>query len=201
MPGARTSLVAALALWLAGSARGDLVEFRGTFTPDDYPIPVRSDGTGTAYARLDTDARTLYIEWSVQKLSGTPIPPGMHVHNAPVGQIGDIDFVITEDAFPVAGSVVWEGLADFNLTRLFNERYYLNMHTTRSPDLGEIRAQLIPVPPCPADVNRDLVADNGDITEFVARYLAGDASADLNADGVLDNGDILAFVQAFLAGC
>lgn len=179
----------------------DLVEFRGTFSPDDYPIPVRSDGTGTAYALLDTDARTLYIEWSVQGLGGTPIPPGMHVHNAPVGQIGNIDFVITNGVFPVEGSVVWEGLTNANLSRLYNERYYINMHTTRSPDLGEIRAQLVPVPPCPADVNRDLVADNGDITEFVSLYVAGDSAADINADGVLDNGDILCFVRAFLEGC
>jgi|GEM_PF-2800369 len=56
-------------------------------------------------------------------------------------------------------------------------------------------------PPCPADVNNDGVLDNGDISAFVALFLASDPAADFNNDGIIDNGDIGAFVAAFLAGC
>ncbi|MFG0306711.1 MAG: GC-type dockerin domain-anchored protein [Phycisphaerales bacterium JB040] len=55
--------------------------------------------------------------------------------------------------------------------------------------------------PCPADTNSDGILDNGDISAFVALFLAGDPAADFTGDGILDNGDISAFVAAFLAGC
>ena len=41
----------------------------------------------------------------------------------------------------------------------------------------------------------------GDISAFIALFLAGDLGADFNADGFLDNGDIASFIAAFLAGC
>jgi len=56
-------------------------------------------------------------------------------------------------------------------------------------------------PDCVADFNNDGVADNGDIGDFVAAFLAGDSAADLNDDGVLDNGDLQLFVLIFLQGC
>ncbi|MFT5422903.1 MAG: hypothetical protein ACI89L_000672 [Phycisphaerales bacterium] len=60
---------------------------------------------------------------------------------------------------------------------------------------------LDPGPDCPADLNGDGIADNGDIGAFVQLFLAGDLAADFNGDGILDNGDIGAFVLVFLAGC
>lgn len=55
--------------------------------------------------------------------------------------------------------------------------------------------------PCAADLNDDGILDNGDISSFVALFLAGDPKADLNGDGIVDNGDISMFVAFFLAGC
>lgn len=55
--------------------------------------------------------------------------------------------------------------------------------------------------PCPPDVNRDGIVDNGDISAYVALFLVQDPIADFTGDGIIDNGDISAFVAAFLAGC
>jgi len=55
--------------------------------------------------------------------------------------------------------------------------------------------------PCPADVNGDGVADNGDIGAFINLFLANDPAADFTGDGIIDNGDIGAFIPIFLAGC
>ncbi|MFT5422927.1 MAG: hypothetical protein ACI89L_000696 [Phycisphaerales bacterium] len=57
------------------------------------------------------------------------------------------------------------------------------------------------VTPCPADMNRDGYFDNGDIGEFITRYLDGSMRTDFNNDGVLDNGDIGEFITQFLKGC
>jgi len=54
---------------------------------------------------------------------------------------------------------------------------------------------------CVADINGDGFVDNGDISAFVAFFLAQDSAADINGDQIVDNGDISAFVDAFLAGC
>ncbi|MFT5424340.1 MAG: hypothetical protein ACI89L_002135 [Phycisphaerales bacterium] len=56
-------------------------------------------------------------------------------------------------------------------------------------------------PTCPADLNGDGIADNGDIQTFVTLFLAQSLAADFNGDGILDNGDIQAFITVFLAGC
>jgi|GEM_PF-3107470 len=56
-------------------------------------------------------------------------------------------------------------------------------------------------PPCPPDVNNDGVVDNGDISDFIALFLAQDPASDFTGDGIIDNGDIGAFIAAFLAGC
>lgn len=186
---------------LTSIAVGQIQEFRGTFTGDDFPFPTSTQATGECIAFLDLEARTLTIHWSVTNLSGNPAVPGMHVHNAPVGEIGNILFVITNTVWPTTGSVVWEGVQNTDIRELRNERLYVNMHTSSNPTNGEVRAQLIRVFPCQADVNGDGVADNGDIIAFVNTFLAGDLAADFNSDGVLDNGDIIAFVDVFLAGC
>jgi|GEM_PF-2684681 len=55
--------------------------------------------------------------------------------------------------------------------------------------------------PCPPDVNNDGVVDNGDISDFIALFLAQDPAADFTGDGIIDNGDIGAFIAAFLSGC
>lgn len=54
---------------------------------------------------------------------------------------------------------------------------------------------------CPADITGDGILDGGDLTAFVAFYLAGDLTADLNNDGVLDGGDINTLVTSYIAGC
>jgi len=55
--------------------------------------------------------------------------------------------------------------------------------------------------PCPADFNRDGVADFFDYLDFVAAFSAGAAGSDFNADGTVDFFDYLDFVAAFSFGC
>lgn len=74
-----------------------------------------------------------------------------------------------------------------------------NGHPGIEVDFDNVR--LDATPPCPADTNDDGVLDNGDISEFVSLYLAGNVAADFNNDGIIDNGDIGTFIMLFLAGC
>ncbi|MFG0306695.1 MAG: DUF6345 domain-containing protein, partial [Phycisphaerales bacterium JB040] len=75
---------------------------------------------------------------------------------------------------------------------------------TVTDDLGTTATSTVNIqicqPSCPADVNGDGVADNGDIGAFIILFLANDPAADFNNDGIIDNGDIGAFVPLFLAG-
>lgn len=54
---------------------------------------------------------------------------------------------------------------------------------------------------CPADLNGDGIADQGDIQTFVTFFLVQDPAVDFNGDGIVDLGDIQAFIAAFLTGC
>ena len=53
---------------------------------------------------------------------------------------------------------------------------------------------------CPADFNCDGGVDGQDVTEFFARWEAGEGLADINADGGIDGGDIGAFFSFWEAG-
>ena len=55
--------------------------------------------------------------------------------------------------------------------------------------------------PCLPDINGDGIVDTGDISRYVAFFVAGDPMAELNGDGILDLGDIRFFVDLFLEGC
>jgi Immune inhibitor A peptidase M6. len=52
----------------------------------------------------------------------------------------------------------------------------------------------------PADINGDGFVDFGDVSAFLAAFIAGEPTADINGDGVIDFGDVSAFVTAFNAG-
>ena len=60
---------------------------------------------------------------------------------------------------------------------------------------------LEPVPPCPADFNRDGFVDFFDYDTFVVSYEIGLPRADFNRDGFLDFFDYDAFVTIFERGC
>ncbi len=66
------------------------------------------------------------------------------------------------------------------------------------PAFVELRQQQCP---CPADFNRDGVADFFDYLDFVAAFSSGGAGSDFNADGSVDFFDYLDFVAAFSFGC
>jgi len=190
----------ALLAGTAGTATADIQFYRGTFTGNDFPIPTGSPATGTCWAWYDTLDRSLRIEWTVSGLNGNPAVPGMHVHNAPRQDIGNILFVIATGPWPTSGTALWEGLEQLDRIELRNGRLYVNMHTSAFPTNGEVRAQLERVA-CPPDVNGDGIVDNGDIASFVGLFLNQDPGADFTGDGIVDNGDISAFVARFLAAC
>ncbi|MBU6413600.1 MAG: hypothetical protein KGS45_09000 [Planctomycetes bacterium] len=66
------------------------------------------------------------------------------------------------------------------------------------PLFAELRQQQCP---CPADFNRDGVADFFDYLDFVAAFSSGGPGSDFNADGSVDFFDYLDFVAAFSFGC
>jgi hypothetical protein len=66
------------------------------------------------------------------------------------------------------------------------------------PLFVELRQQVCP---CPADFNRDGVADFFDYLDFVAAFSSGGPGSDFNGDTAVDFFDYLDFVAAFSFGC
>jgi hypothetical protein len=54
---------------------------------------------------------------------------------------------------------------------------------------------------CPGDLTGDGRLDSGDLSTFIAAFLAGQPLADITGDGQVDSGDLGSFINLFLAGC
>jgi subtilisin-like proprotein convertase family protein len=50
----------------------------------------------------------------------------------------------------------------------------------------------------PIDFTGDGTVDSGDLSAFIAAFLAGQPEADLTGDGQVDSGDLVAFIQEFI---
>ena len=78
--------------------------------------------------------------------------------------------------------------------------YYTVVFSNPCGSTTSIPADVLVVPPCPADFNRDGGIDGADIAAFFDAWETGDLSADVNLDHMLDNSDIDAFFLAWEAG-
>lgn len=101
---------------------------------------------------------------------------------------GDIDF----DAFGTwfdTGDVNGDGFLDYLVGAEGASTAYLY--------LGQ--AMTVPVPPCPADMNDDEIADVFDLLIYLDAWFLGDA--DRNGDFVTDVFDLLDYLDVWFAGC
>jgi hypothetical protein len=115
-------------------------EIRGTVTPvgsmpfvaalDSSNSGTSSAGTGTAYAIVSSDMRSISYGATYAQLSGALT--GSHFHTT-VG--GGVIHPVTFAGNSTAGS--WTGFSDVNLQDLLGGRVYMNLHTANHP-AGEI---------------------------------------------------------------
>ncbi len=127
-----------------GELRGQIVQQarKFSFTLDESQINTTnfprtfSQSNGVALCELSADATQLRIRLchDVQPPFGT----GLHVHSAPVGGEGPVEFFIFNPASPV--DATW-AIEKQNLINLFAKNLYLNLHSNIFVD-GEIRGQI-----------------------------------------------------------
>ena len=199
--------------WFAG-ARYDLV-WRAVSggSIDSYAFGVRGE-----YFRLATQtiAATRFGPAIKVDDQRDTLPPGQGTYGINSGQVVPGFGVNTTDANPTALAEFGFNLdgtpGDREVTCLFLAPPFGNpidrVFTVYTTSNGQQNAPLttftgatLRVLPCPADFNRDGVADFFDYLDFVAAFSAEDPSADINGDAVVDFFDYLDFAAAFDAGC
>jgi hypothetical protein len=57
------------------------------------------------------------------------------------------------------------------------------------------------LPFCPADFNRDEVANSQDFFAYLTAFFTAEPAADFDGDGLVNSQDFFAFVTAYFAGC
>ncbi|HVO73208.1 MAG TPA: CHRD domain-containing protein [Ignavibacteriaceae bacterium] len=108
----------------------------------ETPSPVSTPATGTAWAVLSPDMRTLTFHLTYAQLDSTFTMSHFHIGAEGIG--GPVIHAITSDFVGNTASGEWTNLPDSILTKLFRQEIYLNVHSAKHPG-GEIRGQLIPV--------------------------------------------------------
>jgi hypothetical protein len=137
----RVGLIAATFLALAAMpASADTVKFAAALSGKNETPEVKSDGTGTATATLDTASRNLDWEITFWGLSGPATAAHFHgpadaTKNAgvavPIAKAGD------PQPYKGTATLTPEQMAD-----LMAGRWYINIHTQANPP-GEIRGQVL----------------------------------------------------------
>lgn len=110
--------------------------FKATLEGSREVPPNSSTATGTSTLTYDNATKTFT---DVTSYSG--LTPSMgHIHKAIVGANGPVIFPFTDLKSPITYKSA--PLTDEEVTALFQDSMYVNLHTTEHPD-GEIRGQLI----------------------------------------------------------
>ncbi|MEO9005040.1 MAG: CHRD domain-containing protein [Ginsengibacter sp.] len=110
--------------------------FKATLKGSDEVPSNSSTATGTSTLTYNGDTKTF-----TDVTSYTGITPTMgHIHKAAAGANGPVVFPFTELASPI--NLTSEALTDEQVTALFADSMYVNLHTKEFPG-GEIRGQLI----------------------------------------------------------
>ncbi len=106
----------------------------------DQEVPaVSSDAQGVGIFTLDEKMSTLYINVSLNNLSG-PIT-GIHIHEAEAGVNGAVVFNLGSFLSGNRAKGVLKNISKDEVTKLLNGLYYINVHTEANPG-GEIRGQI-----------------------------------------------------------
>lgn len=131
---------------LAAAANAEIFFFEATIDGSQEPTPVITQAMGTMTGQYDDVLNEFSFSWNITgPLNGTPGAPGAHIHMAPAGTNGPIQFFMSNADWPLVGSATWTGLTQTHIDALFDHNLYVNFHTTAHPG-GEVRGQITLVP-------------------------------------------------------
>jgi len=146
------------ALFPAGELRGQIYRIaRDGYAYDvcqDQEIPQPTDAgnaDGSGMLAFNRDYDEMHMMVVANELSSAFM--GAHIHNAPVGETGDVVFNFTDrwangGAFFYVTDEFSRDLANI----IQSENAYVNIHTANNP-AGEIRGQIVKEPNCPFTVS------------------------------------------------
>jgi Cu/Zn superoxide dismutase len=129
--------------WLANLVHAEHLSSHLLFTAKmngDQEVPaVTSDGQGLGIFTLDEQKSTLYINVSLNNLSGAIT--GIHIHEGLVGVNGGVVYNLGPflNGNRVKGAL--RGLTPDVISKMLSGSYYINVHTELNPG-GEIRGQI-----------------------------------------------------------
>lgn len=138
-----------------GAIRGQLLPlatayFTASLLASNEPNPIASEGRGSV--KLELTGNTLSASGSFRSLAGllaVDIGGGAHIHIGAAGETGAVVFPLTpSQTGNLSGGVFTSAdntftLSDDQIDALFNEMYYINIHSLLAQD-GEIRSQILP---------------------------------------------------------
>lgn len=131
---------------LAAAANAEIFLFEATIDGSQEPTPVVTQASGTMTGQYDDVLNEFSFSWDITgPLNGTPGAPGAHIHMAPAGVNGPIQFFMSDGVWPLSGAATWTGVTTTHVDALFDHNLYLNFHTTAHPG-GEVRGQITLVP-------------------------------------------------------
>lgn len=201
----KTTFGSAAVLILAAVAHSETFQFETTLSGANEVPPNASPATGTVVGTYDDVANSFSFSWKItDNLIGNPGAPGAHIHMAPPGSNGGIQFAMFNGPWPLEGSATWNNLTNTHKTALFAGNLYVNFHTSSFPG-GEIRGHLneVIVPPaCPGDATGDGVVNSTDLNILLAEFgCLADCAADFDDDGDTDSSDLNALLANFGNPC
>jgi hypothetical protein len=115
--------------------------FTATLNGAQETPSVSTNATGTAWAMLSSDGKTLFYQITYANLSSAFT--ASHFHLGAVGVGGGVIEAITPNFVGNTASGAWTNIPDSIVGALLNGKLYLNVHSTSHPG-GEIRGQLWP---------------------------------------------------------
>ncbi len=169
-----------------GEIRGQVVR---AVAPVDGTQEVPATGVpghGCAEFAIDRAADTLSYYLAYGDLTGPAT--GVHIHGyAPPGMEGGVQHVISAGN-PVAGQWSYPAASEADI---LGGLTYVNIHTAANSG-GEIRGQaILPLPPCPADLDCDGGVGAADLALLLGAWGPNpDHGADFNDDGAVNAGDL-----------
>ena len=131
---------------VAGSAQAAVLEFGALLTGGQEVAPTASTATGSAFVLFDDISKEFVFNLSFTGL--TTAVTVAHVHNAPVGVNGPVEFSIAGKLVDGTGKMtgIFAGLHILSAAQelaLKAGDLYFNLHTSTFPG-GEIRGQILP---------------------------------------------------------